>query len=144
VSGGALRTIGTPLHLKSAHGSGYKLTLSLRRGADATKVEALLGRVCAAHAREEAYEGVHTYRVQLRAGLHELFAALDAEAARVGVTDFALAQPSLEDAFINIVHAAEAADARSAAPSHPLPSAGDMATAHGGAGEAASATDGMP
>lgn len=108
VAASRLQVVGTPLHLKTHFGSGFKLSVNLVDAANAGSLLVFLREHCDMVESEESYGATRSFRVAPRGGsVAGLFEALDRHVRRLGVTDFALAQPSLEDAFLNIVAATD-------------------------------------
>jgi len=114
---GQLRALGTPLHLKAKFGAAWRL--SLRGDGDGGEAKARAAAlVPGARALPDRKKRVWDLEVPEASGrVGEVFAALEADVAggllgKLGVADFSLEQPRLEDAFLAVV---EAADARAEA-----------------------------
>jgi len=123
MAGGKLRALGTPQRLKTTYGSGFKLDLTLRAApalggsAQASSggplehesVDALVQSFCKGAGElvsQRVMGRVVTYALPKASGFDAAGAlsGLQASSAKHGITDWALAQPSLEEVFINIAN----------------------------------------
>ena len=126
LAGGRLCAIGTQQALKRQFGTGYRLTLALAppRGtpasaaaldAAAAAAAAAVARICPAAQLASRIGATAVYALPLASGdaVATVFATLDAarKAGDAGFADFGLNQTSLEEVFVNVVDAAEAAGA---------------------------------
>jgi len=106
---GRLRVLGSPQHLKSAHGGGYRIEL---KGPAATAeqaralVEALFAssKLLEAHGGYQSFEVVGTNAIAGSAlfKLGPVFAALDRAKEELGLETYTLSQTTLEQVFLNI------------------------------------------
>jgi len=108
---GQLQALGTPQHLKQKHGSGYEIILQLdpTQGAvdspDRQKVigDFIKGLFSTAELLSDN-GGLLTYKVpgeSMKVG--RAFEALEAQRAELGIADYAVAQPTLEQVFVRTV-----------------------------------------
>ncbi|CAE7537317.1 ABCA3 [Symbiodinium natans] len=109
---GSLRCLGTTMHIKQKYGTGYQLELFLSQGASvgdgfATKQEELGAfvqqKISADSSLLEGHAGRFLYQLPPRGEslqLGRVFQALEAEKGRLGITDYSLSQPSLEQVFL--------------------------------------------
>jgi len=120
---GRLRVLGSPQHLKSVHGGGYRVELKGPKET-ADKAKALVESLFASTKLLEAHGGFQTFEVVGAAAtdgaalvkLGPVFAALDRAKADVGLETYTLSQTTLEQVFLNI--AAEQEDEDGGAPSN--------------------------
>ena len=98
--GGRFRCLGSTQHLKSRFGSGY--TLQLRcAAAKLPSVRSFIDRRFKGAVLEEAHEG--QLRYQLPKGgsaIGAIFSEVEAQREPLGITDYSLSQPTLEQIFI--------------------------------------------
>ena len=109
---GNLQVLGSPQHLKTIHGGGYRIELKgpSNTAADA---KALIERLFASTKQLEAHGGFQVFEVGAggeateakKAGLFKLgpvFAALDQAKLELGIETYTLSQTTLEQVFLNI------------------------------------------
>ena len=106
---GALRCLGTSLHLKTKFGRGYKLEVALDESAAACErasafVSGVLGE---AASLVKTAGGALTFQLSESVRLSELVTSMDARPADAGIANFALRQASMEEVFLSIAHASE-------------------------------------
>ena len=101
MAGGKLRVIGSPQHLKSRHGGGYRVQTS-GPATRADEVCAIVRRTFETVELLEAHGGTQCFEVGANFALGDAFAALeDAKAARL-LHSYSISQTSLEQVFLNI------------------------------------------
>ena len=105
---GRLRVLGTPQHLKSVHGGGYRIEL---KGPEATaeQAKALVEQLFPGTRLLEAHGGFQVFEMgaeKRQAGalfkLGPVFAALDKAKAELSLETYTLSQTTLEQVFLNI------------------------------------------
>jgi ABC-type multidrug transport system ATPase subunit len=112
MAAGQLRALGTPQRLKSTYGTGFKLEVTLARpGADVhARTLAFVRSFVRADRRSDVTfhrQGATRAVFSLPRGAFdaaEALAALQARASEHGVSEWSLAQPSLEEVFVNIAN----------------------------------------
>lgn len=109
---GSLRCLGTTMHIKQKYGTGYQLELFLAQGFSvgegfATKQEELEAfvqqKISAKSFLLEGHAERFLYQLPPRGEslqLGRVFQAMEAEKNRLGITDYSLSQPSLEQVFL--------------------------------------------
>ena len=101
MAGGKLRVIGSPQHLKSRHGGGYRVQ-TCGPATHADEVCALVRRTFETVELLEAHGGTQCFEVGSNFALGDAFAALEeAKAARL-LHSYSISQTSLEQVFLNI------------------------------------------
>ncbi|KAH3762651.1 ABC transporter A family protein [Pelomyxa schiedti] len=119
LSRGHLKCIGTPQHLKSRFGQGYKLEVLCESSEEATKQEAhnfvasiIKGEPQVLHGTTHSlvFQIPHTVRVS------DMFEVLSRESKHHKIKSWSVGQSNLEEVFIAIVHQDEG-EAETAAPS---------------------------
>ncbi|CAG8559387.1 9157_t:CDS:10 [Ambispora gerdemannii] len=105
---GHLRCLGSPLHLKQKHGTGYQIsfnviaTASLDHACD--RIIALLPY----YNQIEKFHTTATYQFGTEQGtLSTLFKEIEQNKTTWGIQDYSITQSSLEDVFLRVVKAAE-------------------------------------
>ena len=106
---GALRCLGTSLHLKTKYGVGYKLELALDAHAPAPAAARAFAEAaaCAPATLLKQAGGVLTLQLDERVPLAELVRAMEARPTSAGIAHFALRQTSMEEVFLSIAMATE-------------------------------------
>jgi len=110
---GQLRALGTKQHLKNKFGSGYELVVKLTVESTATslKVNAVYAFIKSMFPNVSILNengGLITYQIpcdEMVMGM--AFTNIEAEKERLGIEDYSIAQPSLEQVFIRIVTSTE-------------------------------------
>ena len=106
---GRLRVLGSPQHLKSAHGGGYRVEIK-GSAAAAERTKALIESLFSSVKALEAHGGYQTFEVvgsNTAAGsalfkLGPVFTALDDAKGDLGIETYTLSQTTLEQVFLNI------------------------------------------
>jgi len=101
MAGGKLRVLGSPQHLKSRHGGGYRVEVS---GPTAT-AQAVNGLVRATFGDVtllEGHGGVQSFEVSASFDLAAAFAALEQAKQAGDLHTYSLSQTTLEQVFLNI------------------------------------------
>lgn len=112
-----LQVLGSPQHLKSVHGGGYRLEV---KGPEKTAgaVRELVARLFPGTTPLDAHGGYQVFEISKRAepgrsvqlfALSPVFAALDQAKADLGVETYTLSQTTLEQVFLNIAAVQDAA-----------------------------------
>jgi ABC-type multidrug transport system ATPase subunit len=118
MANGYLRCLGTPLHLKNKHGKGYQLTVTLEDGDSATLKERrsafevlVKTEVSAGAIIQEAFKGDRVLSFLLpKEGLQigRVFDAVhESKLKQYSITEWSIAQTSLNEVFLRIVEQAE-------------------------------------
>lgn len=103
---GQLRCLGTPLHIKHKYGSGYQLELFCLASTPTANVLDFVRQAIAEEAQLlEHQNDRYLFQLPPMGGsgaprLGRVFTELHAQRASVGITDYSLTQPSLEQVFI--------------------------------------------
>ena len=110
---GKLQVIGSPQHLKSVHGGGYRLEL---QGATATaeKLTALVHTSFPSAKVLEAHGGYQSFEVARGFDMAKVFRELERAKAELGLENYTLSQTSLEQVFLNIAEKQHAEGERGA------------------------------
>lgn len=111
---GELRVLGTPQHLKSVHGGGYRIELK-GSVACAGEAKALIEKLFPGSTQLEAHGGFQVFEIEKhdksvaadasKQGSFELgqvFKALDDAKSSLGIETYTLSQTTLEQVFLNI------------------------------------------
>jgi len=105
---GELKVLGSPQHLKSVHGGGYRIEI---KGPEATAAQAksLVEGLFADTTQLESHGGFQVFEVGKGSrgsdGLFQLspvFSKLDEAKASMGIENYTLSQTTLEQVFLNI------------------------------------------
>ncbi|KAJ3278392.1 hypothetical protein HK104_002381, partial [Borealophlyctis nickersoniae] len=110
---GTLRCLGSPLHLKSRYGRGFKLsfacTADSMHGATGY-VEGMLTEVAGQWRKVDAFATNTSYEFAPReeGDVGVVFARIEEAKERVGVVDWGLTQTTLEEVFLRIISEADA------------------------------------
>lgn len=112
MANGRLRVLGSPQHLKSRHGGGYRVEI---KGPEAAvdDARALVERLFPGSERLEVHGGSQVFEVKRASGagsdgrdalfrLGPVFHALDLAKAEIGLESYSLSQTTLEQVFLNI------------------------------------------
>lgn len=117
---GRLRCIGTPDHIKSTYGAGYQLEILLRSGSSlarvtsagsepSAKVERFVAGLCPSATLLEHHQGRYLFQLpvlkaigasQTELSVATLFIRMQEAKASIGVQDYSLSKPSLEQVFL--------------------------------------------
>ncbi|KAH3746254.1 ABC transporter A family protein [Pelomyxa schiedti] len=119
LSRGHLKCIGTPQHLKSRFGQGYKLEVLCENSGEENKRAAQAFVASIVHGDPQLLHGTtHSlvFQIPLSLKLSDLFEILSREARHHSIKSWSMGQSNLEEVFIAIVHQDEG-EAESAAPS---------------------------
>jgi len=120
---GYLRCLGTPLHLKNKHGKGYQLTVTLEEADSALMKERrklfeelVRNEVSGGAIVQEAFKGDRVLCFQLpKEGLDigRVFEAVqESKLKKYGISEWSIAQTSLNEVFLRIVEEAEKASGK--------------------------------
>lgn len=101
MAGGKLRVLGSPQHLKSHHGGGYRVEVS-GPAAAAERVAALIGSTFGSVRALEIHGGLQTFEVRSSFELADAFRALEDAKESGDVHTYSLSQTTLEQVFLNI------------------------------------------
>ena len=115
MANGRLRCIGSQLHLKNKFGSGYRLTMTLKKNVDATSVENTIDSFVkseissnATRLDEEHAHGTIVYSIKEgTVNISDTFKVME-QKRKEFINEWALQQTSLESVFLRIAKAAEA------------------------------------
>jgi ABC-type multidrug transport system ATPase subunit len=104
---GRFRCLGSTQRLKSRFGDGYALEIKCLP-ADADAIKAFVQRTSRGAVLEEEHGGQLKYKLP-RAGLtlSSLFAAVEAQRAALGIRDYSVSQPTLEQVFLSMARQQE-------------------------------------
>jgi ABC-type multidrug transport system ATPase subunit len=105
---GQLRCLGTPIHIKSKYGSGYQLEIFFDKRAsteDDLKLKSFVRTELSAAAQLlECHGGHYIYQLppvrQCGLSLGQVFTKLENSRRGLGISDYTVAQPSLEQVFL--------------------------------------------
>lgn len=100
---GALRCLGTNIHLKNKFGEGYTLKVNFSPDDEQTVIQ-FIQSILPRAKLEEGFPGNYTYRIPSEGFLmSELLNNLNANQETSKIKDYGISQTSLEDVFLNIV-----------------------------------------
>lgn len=108
---GQIRALGTSQELKRKFGHGYKLDLSCKACMSAEEQAAVDAYVvqdlCVGAELQDAHppSGRRSYLVPATYGLAYIFRRLEEEKCTLGINEYSLAQPTLEQVFLKLVRA---------------------------------------
>ncbi|KAJ3256877.1 hypothetical protein HK104_007075 [Borealophlyctis nickersoniae] len=110
---GTLRCLGSPLHLKSRYGRGFKLSFACAADSmhGATRyVEGMLTEVAGRWRKVDAFATNTSYEFAPReeGDVGVVFERMEEAKERVGVVDWGLSQTTLEEVFLRIISEADA------------------------------------
>ena len=106
---GRLHVLGSPQHLKSTHGGGYRVEIK-GPASTAKEAKALVDTLFPDNSVLEAHGGFQVFEVGSAAGkrrdelfaLGPVFTALDKAKSELGIETYTLSQTTLEQVFLNI------------------------------------------
>ena len=98
MAGGELKVLGSPQHLKSRHGGGYRVELN-GPAAAAERMGALVRRLCADATLLEAHAGTQAYEVDA-VDMPTAFRELEAAKGNGELHNYSLSQTTLEQVFV--------------------------------------------
>jgi len=101
MAGGKLRVLGSPQHLKSRHGGGYRVEVS-GPAASANAVGELVRTAFGDVKLLEGHGGVQSFEVGASFDLAAAFAALEHAKQSGALHTYSLSQTTLEQVFLNI------------------------------------------
>ena len=101
MAAGKLRVLGSPQHLKSRHGGGYRLAIS-GPAARAAEVDEAVRATFATATLLEAHGGTQSFDVGAQIELAPAFAALELAKEAGMLHTYSLSQTTLEQVFLNI------------------------------------------
>ena len=104
MAAGRLRVLGSPQHLKSRHGGGYRVELNGPASA-APRVADLVRALCPAGGVATALEqhaGAQAFEVDAALDMPRAFRALEAAKAEQLLHNYSLSQTTLEQVFLNV------------------------------------------
>eukprot|EP00996_Jenningsia_fusiforme_P000792 NODE_1716_length_1428_cov_47.936911_g1548_i0.p1 GENE.NODE_1716_length_1428_cov_47.936911_g1548_i0~~NODE_1716_length_1428_cov_47.936911_g1548_i0.p1 ORF type:complete len:325 (-),score=68.30 NODE_1716_length_1428_cov_47.936911_g1548_i0:397-1371(-) len=105
---GSLRCLGTPLHLKSKYGKGFRVTVAFEEINREKALGFLLGLCPGAAEIGLGIKGTATFEIDpATISISQFFMTMEEEKTRVGIADWGLSQASLEDVFLTIVKLSE-------------------------------------
>lgn len=112
MAAGKLRALGTPQRLKSTYGTGFKLEVTVKPGGrnHAAAAEAFVQSLVKAERRNEVISSKQVGDTTIFAlprgafDAAEALAELQARSHEHGILEWSLAQPSLEEVFVNIAN----------------------------------------
>lgn len=103
MSRGRLKCLGTPLHLKSKFGEGYRLAINYLPDDEERAMEFVEKHYPDARLKEN-FAGTCTYQLpKQRLCISDLFATMESHKGSNGIIDWSINQTSLEDVFLNVV-----------------------------------------
>lgn len=99
---GQVKCCGSPLFLKNAYGSGYKLTLAKNANFELNKFEFILNNLVEKHSIDSniSAEICVTIPFSLSSRLAQLLRDIEANKALYGIDGFGISSPSIEEVFI--------------------------------------------
>ena len=107
MAGGRLRSLGTQLELKRRHGTGYRLSFTMRREDDDVDEALLHELVCPTAALIYRFAKTRVYLLPTAdTELSKVFGCLVQHKDDLGVREWGLSQATLEEAFIRIANLA--------------------------------------
>ncbi|CAK0827137.1 unnamed protein product [Prorocentrum cordatum] len=125
---GRLRCVGTPDHIKSTYGAGYQLELLVGGGlagsGPAPEVERFVAGLCPAARLLEHHEGRYLFQLPLlkavgvcpgELSVARLFLHMQGAPGAIGLQDYSISRPSLEQVFLRFSREQEEAEAEAAA-----------------------------
>jgi len=102
---GMLRTIGSPQHLKSKFGKGFKIQISYDLSCQ-EQVHNYIMRIMPTSLLIADYWGFRTYQIPKDMQLSKIFKEIESNKSKYGIKNWALSQSSLEEVFIDVVDSA--------------------------------------
>jgi ABC-type multidrug transport system ATPase subunit len=99
---GKLAVLGSPQHLKTRHGGGYRVELKAPRES-AERLAALVHTHFESVKLIESHEGLQTFEVAQGFSRATVFAAMERAKAELGLENYTLTQTTLEAVFLRIV-----------------------------------------
>lgn len=99
---GQVKCCGSPLFLKNAYGSGYKLTLAKNANFELNKFEFILNNLIEKHSIDSniSAEICVTIPFSLSSRLAQLLRDIEANKVLYGIDGFGISSPSIEEVFI--------------------------------------------
>ena len=96
-----MRTLGTPTQLRLKFDQGYKFMLAVDDRAHEEPATAFVKQLLPGAAVRDSINGVVTYDVpKASVVMSQLFAQMEAEKARLHITDWGLSHTTLEEVFL--------------------------------------------
>jgi ABC-type multidrug transport system ATPase subunit len=106
---GELKCVGTLPHLKQKFGSGFELQVRVGHHEDEADLEDFVRQHLPHASLQESRNLKVTYALPITAKLSEIFATIEENKVALNITDYSVAQASVEQVFLRIEAAAEAA-----------------------------------
>ena len=114
-----MRTLGTPTQLRLKFDQGYKFMLAVDDRAHEEPATAFVKQLLPGAAVRDSINGVVTYDVpKASVVMSQLFAQMEAEKARLHITDWGLSHTTLEEVFLKSALAGRSNAAQSLQPRH--------------------------
>ncbi|CAG8486112.1 3807_t:CDS:10 [Ambispora leptoticha] len=109
MAAGHLRCLGSPLHLKQKHGTGYQISFNVVATASLDHAcDQIIALLPYPHNQIEKFDTMATYQFGAQQGtLATLFKEIEQNKVNWGIQDYSITQSSLEDVFLRVVKAAE-------------------------------------
>ena len=104
MAAGRLRVLGSPQHLKSRHGGGYRIELKANPKSDAALTK-LVDEHFAHVKRVESHRGTRAWEVSQDFKLAKVFAAFEEAKGSAGLETYTMSQTTLEDVFLRVAQA---------------------------------------
>ena len=101
MAAGKLQVLGSPQHLKSRHGGGYRIELN-GPAAAAPRVAELVRELCAGATALEQHAGAQAFEVDAALDMPRAFRALEGAKAEQLLHNYSLSQTTLEQVFLNV------------------------------------------
>jgi len=112
MAAGRMRVIGSPQHLKTRHGGGYRIELKSSADADAALATEALTKLVEEHFKQakpvHSRQGTLVFEVGQDFALAKVFAAFEEAKTTLGLETFTMSQTSLEDVFLRVAEANKA------------------------------------
>jgi ABC-type multidrug transport system ATPase subunit len=105
---GEMKCVGTLPHLKQKFGSGFEMQIRVGHAEDEGPLEEFIRQSLPHATLQESRNLKMTYALPAETKLSETFATVEANKVALNVTDYAIAQASVEQVFLRIEAAAEA------------------------------------
>ncbi|KAF2070006.1 hypothetical protein CYY_008676 [Polysphondylium violaceum] len=108
VASGKLQCVGSPIHLKTKFGSGFRIDIS---SSDIQNNQVIIDRVSSTVPQAVLQESINgeeiVFLVPKQADISRLLDLFDNEKKQIGIKDWGISQSSLEEVFMKIVEAEE-------------------------------------
>lgn len=110
---GRLQCIGTPLHICSKYGQGYRLEIVKAPHRDEFEMGKFVQSICPGTTLHESRCGLLSYDLPIGGAMPPLstvFSRLSQHAADAGIADFSISQPTLDQVFLHFARQQRAID----------------------------------